>query len=90
MNLNSYLPAFDMGLGISIEGMVETQLIGFRFCEQQEYSRVTLYRMIDTLVLEHNRLAGKLEVINTNLDHSKIQPSLRILDFEPSSLAEMA
>lgn len=80
MNLNSFLPAYDMGLALSIESIIETQLIGFRFCRNQEYSRVTLYKMIDTLVLEHNRLAGKLEALNKNLSYSKAEPQLRILD----------
>ena len=80
MNLNAFVPAYDMGLALSIEAMIETQLIGFRFSKKQEYSRVTLYKMIDILVLEHNRLAGKLEALNKNLSESKIGSQLRILD----------
>lgn len=44
--------------------MVETQFLGVRFMGERaqtpQYSRVTLYRMIDALVLEHNRLSNKM------------------------------
>lgn len=62
LNLKAYLPAYQISLAVSVEAMIETQLLGFRFSQNKEYSRTRLSKMIDTLILEHNRLAGKLQL----------------------------
>lgn len=63
LGLQSYIPAYLLGLGVSIEAVAEVQLLGFRFNPRQTYPRTTLYKMIDCVVLEHNLLSHKQKAL---------------------------
>ena len=57
------MPVFFLPLSISIDATIQTQLLGFRIPKSGYHPRSILYKIIDCMVIECNRLKEKERIL---------------------------